>query len=717
MAILNTTPQDEVVLGGVSEVGEFRIRNSAKAFNILSSGLYANKIKAIVRELSTNAVDSHVSAGRADTPFDVHLPNSLEPWFAIRDYGTGLDHEQVTQIYTTYFESTKTGSNDFVGALGLGSKSPFAYTDNFTVTAIKAGVKRIYSAFINQQGIPSVAKMGEEATDEPAGVEVKFSVNDSWEYSKFRDEAARVYAYFNLKPVVSGSAEFKIQEIEYDTRDIIPGVHSRKYSGNTSTAVMGNIAYPIDIPNAQQKELGELVELLNCGLEMHFGIGELDFQASREGLSYIPQTIQAIKSKLQTLNTALAGHIAKEADAIANEWSRAVFLLKRRDNRLWRAAVAEYATASKFELVTDGRPKTFEFKVDDLAKKYNIVLDGFRKVTYNTTTTALHPENEYSLGNVVSRTWKIPVYDGTVFVKNDLKTGAMARAKYHYKENPVKDHNGSYTYFMVLSKADKDKDADFDGFLAALQNPHRVVVASQLAEKERTKRTSTGETVSILQLTERTSSSWNRGTEIVWSNGGKASDYCKKSVHVYIPLTGYTSLLDTVSDVKRLYLDLRACGIADLKNVTLRGVRKSDLEWVQAQKNWVRADKFITSVLKKVDKKQLTTMALNTINRARCFDFKDNIAQLITDPASPYLALTNKFKDTDKVSDFNASALARVFKLYNGKTIDTEEMIKDAKVELDACAVRYPLLSNLNYYAEAKDIAEYINLIDQARGN
>ena len=176
--ILNNAPQNEAVLSTVGEIGEFRIRNSAKAFNILSSGLYANKIKAIIRELSCNAVDSHVAAGKGDVPFEVHLPNALEPHFSIRDFGTGLSHDQVTNIYTTYFESTKTASNDFIGALGLGSKSPFSYTDNFTVTAIKDGRKGIYSAFINGEGVPSIALMMEEQTDEPAGVEIKFSVND-----------------------------------------------------------------------------------------------------------------------------------------------------------------------------------------------------------------------------------------------------------------------------------------------------------------------------------------------------------------------------------------------------------------------------------------------------------------------------------------------------------------------------------------------------------
>ena len=188
---LHNAVLDKPIVSNVGEIGEFRIRNSAKAFNILSSGLYANKIRAIIRELSCNAVDSHIAAGKQDTPFDVHLPNQLEPWFSIRDYGTGLNHDQVTNIYTTYFESTKTNSNDFIGALGLGSKSPFSYTDNFTVTAIQNGRKGIYSAFINDVGVPSIALMNEEQVTEPNGVEVKFSVNDRYDFHKFEEELAK----------------------------------------------------------------------------------------------------------------------------------------------------------------------------------------------------------------------------------------------------------------------------------------------------------------------------------------------------------------------------------------------------------------------------------------------------------------------------------------------------------------------------------------------
>lgn len=89
----------------------------------------------MIRELSCNAKDAHVDAGKGDVPFEIHLPNDLEPWFAVTDFGIGLSHEDVTGLYRTYFDSTKTKSNDVTGQFGIGSKSPFAYVDQFTVEA------------------------------------------------------------------------------------------------------------------------------------------------------------------------------------------------------------------------------------------------------------------------------------------------------------------------------------------------------------------------------------------------------------------------------------------------------------------------------------------------------------------------------------------------------------------------------------------------------
>ena len=74
---------------GVTSEANFQINASPQAFRILSSGLYSDKITAVLREIACNAVDAHVAAGKADEPIEVKLPTALDPSFYIKDWGTG----------------------------------------------------------------------------------------------------------------------------------------------------------------------------------------------------------------------------------------------------------------------------------------------------------------------------------------------------------------------------------------------------------------------------------------------------------------------------------------------------------------------------------------------------------------------------------------------------------------------------------------------------
>lgn len=719
--ILSNTPQNEAILSNVGEIGEFRIRNSAKAFSILSSGLYANKIRAIIRELSCNAVDSHVAAGKIDTPFDVHLPNSMEPWFSIRDYGTGLSHQQVTQIYTTYFESTKTTSNEFIGALGLGSKSPFSFTDNFTVTAIKDGVKGVYTAFINEAGVPSIAKMMDEQTTEPSGVEVRFAVEDRYDFSKFRDEARYVYTYFKQRPVVSGEVNFEFRDPDYNEKDIIPGVHTTN-RGYNSVAIMGNIAYPIDVPQAD-KALGKLTSLLHCGLVMEFGIGELDFQASREGLSYIPQTVNSIKAKLEALNAQLAVHIAKEADAIDNLWDRAPRLYKRKDEPLWTAAVTKYVTDTKFPLldVTVQRYeslKVFDLNVKTLAGKYNIALRGFIKSRGIASCSNIKPKSGYvgSVANNQTPTlveeWPIRVSDDTYFVFNDTKIGATERAKAHWKNNSFPTHQSNV---YIIEPADKTKPVKLDKFYKDLMTPPatRCFKASDLDEVERA--AGMGKNVTIMQLEESTVGGyWSRRTETVWRDAGKADTFDATKTYYYLPLSGY-QCTGLVSDAKTLYRYLKKSNIF---TGTVYGVRKADQEWVKLQKNWIQLDTFVQAELAKLGNSDVMGLVKKSIDFNELYQY--NAVKHITDSNSPYIKLYNVFKDVKVVESDVRTALEFLCRAYQVNTlnnVDPTALIVQYSKEVDGIKQRYPLIKNINkYHVEGADLAEYINLIDQTKG-
>jgi hypothetical protein len=723
--IITGAPQNEAVLSNVGEIGEFRIRNSAKAFNILSSGLYANKVRAIIRELSCNAVDSHTAAGRTGTPFDVHLPTQLEPWFAIRDYGTGLSHDQVTNIYTTYFESSKTDSNDFIGALGLGSKSPFSYTDNFTVTAIKDGVKGIYSAFINAEGVPSIVKMGSEESTEPTGVEVKFSVNDRWDFSKFHDEARQVYTYFKLRPVVSGASDFAFKDRAYETENIIPGVHSYSDSGRNCIAVMGNIAYPVQVPEAAQKDLGDIAGLLNCGLELHFAIGELDFQASREGLSYIPQTINSIKRKLEAVNAQLAIHIATEADAIKNLWERTFYLLKKKESALWQAAVKKYVVDTKFDLIDATsssyyyiKAKEFELPVMELAKKYNIEILAFQKNvgskgTSNLNSYTVHPKNST---DTAYKAWQIRVSEGANFIKNDTKIGALARAKFHFNNTQFPKGTYHYQIAYVLSKADKNKPAKFDAFLKALSSPPTVMNASDLMLKERASSSVGGKNVTIMRMEERGRGSYYAQKEMVWRDAGKADTFDTKETYYYLPLSGFNILSDFgLSNTKEFAEDLKRSGF-DTLNVEIYGVRKGDIDFIKTQKNWINIEAHLKTTLSSVKEADLKRLVMSTVDKKAILQYHNTIADNVENKSSPYLQVASMFKNVSKIDGFSQASLQRLCRRY---ATELELTKLETTIENDCAAVltRYPLLSGLETYRMNNlAIAEYINLIDAKKG-
>jgi hypothetical protein len=169
---------------------QFKIATNSKLFSILSDSIYTKKIDAVIRELCCNAFDAHVEA-RQDRKFQVTLPSEFNPEFRVRDFGAGLCESDM-QMYTTYGESTKSGSNAYIGAFGIGAKSPFAYTNTFNVTSYHDGMARAYSMFV-EDGIPRMTKLGEAPTEEYSGLEVFFPVSLK-DIDEFKEQAILICA-------------------------------------------------------------------------------------------------------------------------------------------------------------------------------------------------------------------------------------------------------------------------------------------------------------------------------------------------------------------------------------------------------------------------------------------------------------------------------------------------------------------------------------------
>jgi len=292
--IINEAKSDVCVSGNFKTSG-FKIQASSKAFDILSSNIYTHKVRAVVREISCNAVDSHKAAGNPK-PIHVHLPTTLEPHFSVRDYGTGLSDEDVREIFTTYFCSTKTSSNDFVGALGLGSKSPFCLVDSFTVTSYFNGTKNLYSCYRDENGEPQVALLTSEETSEHNGVEVSLSVENHL-IQEFADEAIYVYHYFDQIPKINKQSV--VDYINQNRENIVLDTEHVCVIGwcgwHSVTAVMGGVAY----------EIPDSIENHNFTGYLKFKMGEISFDAGRESLSLDEKTVNAIKAKFEIVKETL----------------------------------------------------------------------------------------------------------------------------------------------------------------------------------------------------------------------------------------------------------------------------------------------------------------------------------------------------------------------------------------------------------------------------
>lgn len=724
--IINNAPENAVELSGATATSEFRIRNSAKAFGILSSGLYANKIRAIIREIGCNAIDSHVAAGKPDLPFEVHLPTALSPYFWIRDFGVGLNHDEVINIYTTYFESTKTNSNAFIGALGLGSKSPFSYTDNFTVTAIKDGVKRVYSAFINEQGVPSVALMGEAPTEEQNGVEVKFSVNDTDDFYRFKVEAEQTFTYFKTKPVVLG-AQINIPKIEYSSLDIIPGVHQRKdedYHGGENRAIMGNIAYPISIPKKKGKNEDQhdyyndrnskdpMERMARVALDIHFDIGEVEFQASREGLSYTQSTIDAIHKKYQAVLDAIEAHLAKEIEQKDNLWDKAALLLERAKTTMWAAAANQYQKKHPNALLDTTRNygggmsyKGITVKPADIVTKYNINLINYSVQYYQRGRNGLRPlslQKADHKGEIHFSMYHSRLH----FVRHEdpkLK-GYVGNLRYHYGK---REENQD---IIVLQAADATKPALYDQFMKEVFFDHpNIILDKDLDVAPKVQRTKSDRKVNILEIGRHMSKG-----ELAWAElGQQPKDMDASKTYYYVPMHGYDIFLEdgvTKINIKETFQWFKRC-YPTTNMTSIFGVRKGDLDVVEALPNWKPAFEFIRGTFSTLGEEEFYRVAINEIDRrAGNIYTNSTIANLVTDVDSPFKAFHKQLSKIDSSSMHELKYLCEIF----APKVEIKDLEKKAQKKAKDMSARYPMLTLLDHvgWSEYQAVADYINLID-----
>ena len=312
---------ETVEAGGLGTGGAFTIAASSKAFEILSSNLYQNKTLAVIREITCNAVDAHTMVGAPISAIRVHLPTYVNPVFYVRDQGPGLSHADVLSLYTTYFRSTKDQDNTQIGGFGLGSKSPFAVADQFTVTSWHEGSKRTYVCY-RQDGLPRVNHVSTEGCGTDTGIEVRVPLTlSSGSFSDWYDQAGKLFRWWPTKPSCNidlSPWRFTTDTKTFESEQQVDGgpVWAVHNTLPDATVVMGNVPYRLDFNSLPDLPSPVKTALSSVWLAIRVPMGSVSISPSREALSYDPPTIKhltrCLADLLRDLKQVVEADIAKQ---------------------------------------------------------------------------------------------------------------------------------------------------------------------------------------------------------------------------------------------------------------------------------------------------------------------------------------------------------------------------------------------------------------------
>jgi hypothetical protein len=328
--IPNTSDTVEVVSSIEGETGQFTVdENSLGKIMSVLTNLYSDPEGAVVREYLTNALDAQIEAQEDNPnyvwqPIQVTTPSMFSKEYKVRDFGPGMNADDLRDIYSKYGKSTKENSQSVTGMLGLGSKCALTYTGQFTITGYKGGLRTRAVVSKDDNDIPVFMIVDTRATSEPNGVEISVPVRDR---NSFAEKTSNFLRWWKPGQVLVDGAEPAKHELTLVKSDTMTyKVGDKTYSGTLevflqektgwryeapqSYVVMGNVPYEVD---AEYVDSG--LREAGMGFTAYVPMGVVDFPPSREKLFYNNRTKAAVKEISKGLFEMI---LDKKLDEITN---------------------------------------------------------------------------------------------------------------------------------------------------------------------------------------------------------------------------------------------------------------------------------------------------------------------------------------------------------------------------------------------------------------
>lgn len=322
----------------------------------LLTDLYSDPYLAILREYSTNALDSHIAAGN-DAPIEITLPSMLSPTYIVKDHGVGMSLNDIERFYGMYGASSKREDLDQSGAFGIGGKSALTLVDQFTLVAVKDGYKSTVLVSKDSAGVGTLNVLSHVKTQESNGVKVSIPIPN---VDRFLKNVPHFFAAWKPGTVlvdgeqpesIYSDSERTIREGEFIFRFYDPLRRGLNGYGNRNDnkffVVMGSIVYPVTMDAGElfgRREWGYYAESnLRGEIFLEVPIGAVDLVGSREAMRYTKRTRDYLVSRFSRFLPDVLPKMALQQVARQDSVDKAYGVIK------------EWVARSVFGVTTNGK--------------------------------------------------------------------------------------------------------------------------------------------------------------------------------------------------------------------------------------------------------------------------------------------------------------------------------------------------------------------------